>query len=335
MVNGAKPPPVPRAGPKKADLRIGPFLLLDELAAGPNVRQFRARHRPEGRDRIPSLETDQVVVLKVLRDPALKQPKIVDGFTREAELLAMIDHPSVLRAITRGVHQGRMWTAVDYIEGEDLTTWATAARQDGLRLRPELALTIACDLLSGIAAAQALVDPRGRPMGLIHRDIAPKNVLVDIQGQTKLVDLGSVLLSLREEPGDVVGTAGYIAPEVASGDQLTQAVDVFAAGVILFELLTGTRCFDLGNLPDKALMKASAEARRAPWPQTDLPKGLSSLIDKALSQNVEERPPDAATFFRLLAPLVRDFDENRRRLATVAQELVRTNPERPDPLYVD
>lgn len=327
-----KPPPVPK---KRPDLRIGPFVLVDELGSGANARLFRARHRPEGRDRIPSLEVDQFVVLKILRDAALKQPKVVDAFTREAELLAMIDHPAVVRGVTRGVHQGRMWTAVEYVEGEDLSVLMTAARQERLRLRPELALTIACDLLSGLAAAQALVDARGRPMGLIHRDVAPKNVLLDMNGQTKLADFGAALLSLREEPTEVVGTPGYLAPETAKGDQLTQAVDVFGVATILFELLTGTRCFEIDHLPDKALLKASAEARHAPWPQLDLPRGLQQLVDAALSPVVEDRPGDAAAFFRLLSPLVRDFDEARRRLAVVARDLIRTNPERPEPLFVE
>ena len=334
MVNGAKPPPVPKANQKRPDLRIGPFLLVDELGGSGHARMFRARHRPEGRDRIPGLDTDQIVVLKVLRDAALKQSKTVDAFTREAELLTMIDHPAVVRGITRGVHQGRMWTAVEYVEGEDLTVLATAARQERLRLRPELAITIACDLLAGLAAAQALVDPRGRPMGLIHRDVSPKSVLLDMNGQTKLAELGTALLSLREEPTEVVGTPGYIAPEVARGDQLTQSVDVFAAATILYELLTGTRCFEVDQLPDKALLKASAEPKRPTWPQLDLPNGLQKLVDVALSPVVEDRPPDAAAFFRLLAPLVRDFDEARRRLAVVAKDLVRTNPDRPDPFFV-
>src|SRR5688500_13615672 len=106
MVKGARPPALPKAGDKKAkaraDLRIGPFVLIDELGSGAHARIFRARYDPEKPERNPRANLGDVVVLKILRDPALKMARVVDGFTREAELLCMIDHPGVIRGVTRG-----------------------------------------------------------------------------------------------------------------------------------------------------------------------------------------------------------------------------------------
>jgi len=327
------PPSLPK---KRSELRVGPFVLLDEVGSGAHARLFRARYRPRVPEKTIKLEEDDVVVLKVLRDSAVRDPQLVDAFTREAELLVMIDHPSVVRGITRGVTSGRMWSAIEYVEGEDLSTLMGLARQEGLRLRPDVALALISDLLAGLAAAQALMNARGRTMGLIHRDVSPRNVMIDIRGQVKLIDFGTALLSLTEEPKPgVVGSPGYLSPEQARGDQLTQGVDVYAVGILAYELLTGRRCFAVENYTDKALLEAHAEARRAPWPRNvDVPQKVRQVIDHALGPTPEERPADAAAFFRELAPLVTDAEDGRRRLAAIAYDLVTTNPERPPPLFV-
>jgi serine/threonine protein kinase len=316
---------------------VGPFVLLDELGSGGTARTFRARYRPLPADAPLALDEDDVVVIKVLRDQAVREPKQVNAFTREAELLAMVDHPCVVRGLTRGVTSGRIWMAVEYIEGEDLGTLFSVARVEQLRLRPEVALVIALDFLAGLAAAQAIVDPRGRPLGLIHRDLSPKNVLLDLRGQARLVDFGAALLSVREEPteGEIIGTPGYLAPEQARGEQLTQGVDVYAAGLLLFEMLTGQKAFAVDNLPDARILSAHANNERAKWPAgVDVPLDVKQLVDQATSLQPEERPADAAALYALVEGLLPDPDEARERLTLVVRDLVLTNPDRPAPLFV-
>jgi serine/threonine protein kinase len=322
---------------KKSEQRVGSFVLVDELGGGGTARCFRARYRPQAGDPPLALEADDVVVIKVLRDNAVREPAQVNAFTREAELLSMIDHPCMVRGLTRGVTAGRIWMATEYVEGEPLSTLMFAARQENLRLRPEVALVLMLDVLAGLAAAQAIVDPRGRPLGLIHRDVSPKNVLLDLRGQAHLVDLGAAILSVREEPTDeVIGTPGYMAPEQARLEQLTQGVDVYAAGILLFELLTGRRAFDVENLPDRGIIAAHADNKRAAWPaDVDLPLDLKDLIDQATADPPEDRPADAAALYALVEGLLEDPDDARARLALVVRDLVTTNPERPVPLFLD
>ncbi len=317
---------------------MGPFVLLDELSGGGTARMFRARYRPQAGDAPLALENEDVVVIKVLRDSAVREPKQVNAFTREAELLSMVDHPCVVRGLTRGVTAGRIWMATEYVEGEDLSVLFQAARVEQLRMRPEVALVIALDLLAGLAAAQAIVDPRGRPLGLIHRDMGPKNVLLDMKGQTRLVDFGAALLSVREEPveGEIIGTPGYLAPEQARGEQLTQGVDVYAAGLLLFEMLTGQRAFAVENLPDARILSAHSNNERAAWPTgLDIPLDLKQLVDQATGPTPEDRPADAAALYALVEGLLSDADEARERLSLVVRDLVMTNPERPAPLFVN
>lgn len=322
---------------KKPDQRVGPFVLLDELNGGGTARMFRARYRPQPGDAPLALEEEDLVVIKVLRDVAVRDPKQVNAFTREAELLSMVDHPCVVRGLTRGVTAGRIWMATEYVEGEDLSVLFQAARVEQLRLRPEVALVVMLDLLAGLAAAQSIVDPRGRPLGLIHRDLSPKNVLIDLRGQTRLVDFGAALLSVREEPtqGEIIGTPGYLAPEQARGEQLTQGVDVYAAGLLLYEMLTGQRAFDVENLPDARILAAHAGNERAPWPSNlDVPLDVKELVDQATGSTPEDRPADAAALYALIEGLLSDPDDARDRLSLVVRDLVMTNPERPPPLLV-
>jgi serine/threonine-protein kinase len=321
---------------KRPDQRIGSFVIIDELKGGATARAFRARYRPQAGDPPLALDAEDIGVVRVLRDAAVREPVQVNAFTREAELLALIDHPCMVRGLTRGVTSGRIWMATEYVEGEELATLMLAARNEALRLKPEIALVVVLDLLAGLAAAQGIADARGRPMGLIHRDVCPKNVLLDLRGQTHVTDLGSAILSVREEPnGEVIGTPGYLAPEQARLEPLTQGVDVYAAGIILFELLTGSRAFDVDGLPDAKILAAHAENRRLGWPDdVDLPLDLKALVDQATADTPEDRPADAAAMYALVEGLLEDPDDARARLALVVRDLVTSNPDRPAPLLV-
>jgi len=320
---------------KKPDQRVGPFLLVDELPGGGLARIFRARYAPQPGEPLLPLADDDIAVLKVLRDGAMRDPRQMNSFTREAELLSMVDHPCVVRGLTRGVTAGRIWTALEYVEGCDLGQVLRVARAEQLRLRPEVALVVALDLLAGVAAAQSIVDPRGRPLGFIHRDVSPRNVIVDQHGQTRLTDFGSALLSVREEPaGEIVGTPGYMAPEQARGEQLTQGVDVYAAGILLFELLTSRRAFELEHLPDSRVLAVHADSARAPWPDgVDVPLDLRQLVDQATAFAPEDRPADAASFYALVEGLCAEPDDARERLALVVRDIVATDPDRLPPLF--
>jgi serine/threonine-protein kinase len=307
---------------KRPDQRIGSFVIADELKGSTNARCFRARYRPQAGDPPLALDADDVVVIRVLRDAAVRDPTQVNAFTREAELLALIDHPCMVRGLTRGVTSGRIWMATEYVEGDDLSVLALAASRQALRARPEVGLVIALDVLAGLAAAQGIADARGRPMGLIHRNVCPTNVVIDVRGQSHLTDLSQALLSVREEPGpERVGTLGYLAPEQARGEPPTQGADVYAVGIILFELLTGSKAFVAGN--DDDMMTSHQNNRRAPWPaDVELPLDLKALVDQATADSPEERPADAAALYALVEGLLEDPDDARARLAVVMSELV-------------
>ena len=327
MVNGAK---------KKGEQRVGPFVLVDELPGGGSARVFRALYAPETRDPAIPLAPGDHACIKVLRDTAARDAPVSSMFSREAELLSMVEHPNLVKGITRGVTAGRVWSALEYIEGENLSTVFLIMRQEKLRMRPELVASLSADILAGLAAAQSIIDHRGRSLGLIHRDVSPKNVMIDIKGTGKVIDFSSALLSLREEPSsDIVGTPGYMSPEQARRDQLTQGVDVYQVGLLMFEMLTGERAFPVESATDDALLRSHGDNKRSPWPKSlDVPIELKALVEQALGPTPEDRPADAAAFYALVESLVVDPEESRRRLSVVIKDLVRSNPEKPDPIFV-
>jgi eukaryotic-like serine/threonine-protein kinase len=329
---------VAKPRPAKAETRLGGFVLLDEMTGTSAARLFRARYRPrtgQPTDVVARLQPEDIVVVRMLRDAAVRDSKLINSFTRDGELLAMIDHPNVVRAHTRGVTNGRIWSAVEYVEGNDLRGVLQVQHRDQLRLRPEVALVVALDVLSGLAAAQALLDPRSRPMGLIHRLLGPQHVLIDLDGQSKLADVDGVFLSTREEPpGDDPGIPGYLSPEAARGDQLTQNSDVFAIGVLLYEMLTGRRAFPVDALPHKAMVQAHANNDRQAWPKgQDLPLDVVHLVDQLTAASPETRPRDANAAFALVEGLLDDQDDARRRLAWVARDLALSDPDRLPPMF--
>ncbi len=320
----------------KGEQRIGSFVIVDELPESAAVRVFRGTYQPEHSDATIALARGAHATIKVLRDASARDPAICAAFARESELLSMIEHPNVIRGITRGVTAGRVWHAVEYIEGEDLQTLMLIMRQEKLRLRPELVVSIAADLLQGLVAAQAISDHRGRSLGLIHRDLSPRNLMVDIYGVAKVIHFGSALLSVREEPGsEIVGTPGYLAPEQARREQLTQSVDVYQLGLLMFELLTADRAFPVEGGSEDALVRAHASNLRAQWPLgIDVPIELKAVVDQAMAEAPEQRPTDAAALYTLVDSLVVDADESRRRLALVIKDLRKSDPDQPFPLYI-
>jgi len=326
----------PPAKTARAAIRVGPFSILDEIGTGGMARVFRARYAPEGESVPLPLEEGDIVVVKVMRRQQEAAPDEFEAFNREAELLVMLDHPGIVSAISRGVHAGRVWIAMEYVEGESLGNVIHALHNASLRMKPDVAIAILVDVAQALATAHGLVDPRGRPLGLVHRDLSPQNILLDIGGYARLFDFGTAILTSENRPQDgVVGSPGYIAPEQARQEPISPATDVFALGVLLFELLSGRRAFPVDNMPDHAVVATHAAGARPRWPERiALPGELVELTNRMLSPDPSERPQDGGQLYYALAPFVEDVDRARHALSVVARDLVLSNRQRPPPLYL-
>lgn len=317
--------------------RVGPFVIMDQLAEGATADIYRARYQPgEGERQEFSLQPNDVVVIKLLRNLAGGSSNDWDRVNTEAELLLLLDHPALVRSITRGMSHGRIWMALEYIEGETLSLVVDAFSRANMRMKPDLAICLAADVCAGLAALHGLVDARSQNLGLVHRDISPRNILLDLDGRARLIDFGNVWRPTHvvAKPS-IVGTPGYLSPEQARGETLTQASDVYVLGLLLFEWLTSRPAYDVASLPDSTILAMHGQGVREDWPEdVVVPEPLRDLIETALLLDPGARPADAAEFYHRLAPMLPKGDSARRALRLVARDLLRSNAERPPPLFV-
>jgi serine/threonine-protein kinase len=245
------------------------------------------------------VELDRPVALKRLAENLARDEDLRRRFLREARLAARLAHPNVVRVFDLGEDDdGRPFIAMEYVEGETLAD--LAARRGPLP--PAEAAALGVQACAGLAAAHAA--------GLVHRDVKPQNLLLGKDGVLKLGDFGVAVgregtrLTLA---GTVLGTAGYLAPEQARGEQVTAAADIYAVGAVLYELLTGepTRtAVSLADLGSEDGFRPPDVARRLPG----APAELVAAVSACLSVLPEERPPSAAALARLLAPVASEAE---------------------------
>jgi eukaryotic-like serine/threonine-protein kinase len=273
------------------------------------------------------VELDRPVALKRLAENLARDEDLRRRFLREARLAARLAHPNAVRVFDVGEDEGRPFIAMEYVEGE--TVAELSARRGPLPAAETAGLGMqAC---AGLAAAHAA--------GLVHRDVKPQNLLLGVDGVLKLGDFGVAVghegtrLTLA---GTVLGTAGYLAPEQARGEQVTAAADIYAVGAVLFELLTadpprGASLSELGSVDG---FKPPDVAGRLPGAPPELVRAVSAC----LSVRPEDRPPSAAALARLLAPVASEAetlslptDPAQRATEILASSFPRTSRRRVGP----
>ena len=244
-------------------------------------------------DLAQDVELDRPVALKRLAENLARDDDLRRRFVREARLAARLAHPNVVRVFDVGEDEGRPFIAMEYVEGETLA--ALVARRGSLP--PAEAATLGVQMCAALAAAHAA--------GLVHRDVKPQNLLLSSDGVLKLGDFGIAVghdgtrLTLE---GTVLGTAGYLAPEQARGEEVTAAADLYAVGAVLYELLTGEPPrggSTLADLGAEGGFDPPDVAARAPA----APPELVKVVTECLAVRPEDRPRSAAVLAQRLAPI--------------------------------
>jgi serine/threonine protein kinase len=191
----------------------------------------------------------RLVAIKRLHPQYAKDPEFVAMFLDEARLAARIQHPNVVPTLDVVSTEGELFLVMDYVQGETLARLNRTVRDAGTHIPTGIALTIMVQALHGLHAAHEAKDERGAPLGIVHRDISPQNVLVGVDGVARVLDFGVAKAAVRLQTtreGQLKGKLAYMAPEQIGGtvDRLT---DVYAAGVLLWEALTGRRLYEAAN----------------------------------------------------------------------------------------
>jgi beta-lactam-binding protein with PASTA domain len=230
---------------------------------------------------------DRTVALKVMHGNLAGDEEFVRRFIGEAKSAAALSHPNVVAVYDQGTDKGYVFLAMEYVPGRTLRDLLTERG----RLGPREALQVMQPVLSALGAAHRA--------GMIHRDVKPENVLLTADGQVKVADFGlarAETASKQTKTGVIIGTVGYLAPEqVISGDADTRT-DVYAAGIMLFELVTGRQPYD-GGTPLAVAYKHVNET--VPLPSSvipGLPPQLDALVASATNRDPARRPSDADHF---------------------------------------
>jgi serine/threonine protein kinase len=262
--------------------RVGKYELL-ECLGGTDAQVYRARDRNLGR----------TVAFKLLSEAGLADHETKARFLAEARLAGSLVHENVIAFYDYGEVDGRPFLVMEYLEGESLRHQIREGRTGDLRSKLALARQI--------ASALAYVHSKG----IIHRDVKPDNIRVDVTGRVKLVDFGiakSDHLSLTGA-GFTVGTPYYMAPEQIRGLKPTHLVDVYAFGVVLFELLSGTRPFEAPTVDGIFDLILHQPIDLEPLVQSATPAALIALVQELTDKDPSKRPPDfSAVLSRLTEP---------------------------------
>jgi serine/threonine-protein kinase len=271
-----------------AAARLGVYETLHELASGGMATVSIARHAG-------AAGFERLVVIKRVHPHLLKDRAFSDMFRDEARVCSTIRHPNVVPVIDVVESDGELYLVLEYVESLSLAALLRAAA--GERLPPAVASRILSDALAGLHAAHEAVDMRGNPLGLIHRDVSPQNIVVGLDGSSRLIDFGIAKAASRitsTESGVLKGKLRYMAPEQVQRKPLDRRADVFAAGEVLYEALTGQRAFpgdDTGDIV-VGLLIGGVEPPTSLAPE--LPPAIDAVLEKALARSRDERFSTAA-----------------------------------------
>lgn len=234
------------------------------------------------------------VVVKALRPELAESEDFLEMFMDEARLAARMRHPNVVQTLEVAREDGVHYMVLEYYEGQTLDRLMRRREGEGLPLA--IALHIAREVASALDYAHTLVDVQGQPMGVVHRDVSPQNIMIGYEGRVRLLDFGVAKASTHTSEtraGDFKGKIAYMAPEQAAGLPVDARTDVYALGVVLYELVSGKRMW--GGVPD-ASVAARLLAGKVPPPTFDegVPSEVRSVLARMLAPDPAQRFPSAA-----------------------------------------
>lgn len=248
---------------------------------------------------------ERKVVLKHLLPAFMSEPRFVDLFLREAALSASLNHPNIVRTTDLVKTGDEYFMVMEYVAGGDLGTLVRRARRRQQRFAPAAAIFIGEALLAALAYAHAKTGRDGAPLGLIHRDVSPANILLSAAGEVKLTDFGIAKVATHESVVYTVrGKVGYMSPEQARNQPLDARSDLFSLAVVLYEVLAGERLF-VGSVQSGATLVYRQPVMPPSMLRPELPAALDEVILRALSLDREQRFQSAAEFRRALASVAR------------------------------
>ncbi len=275
-----------------AATRFGRYDLLAHLATGGMAEIFLAR--AEGAAGFAKL-----VVVKRLLESLAGEPEYVEMFLDEARIAARLSHTNVVQCLDLGEVDGRYFMAMEYVAGLSVAQVGKLATRRLGKVPQEIAAGIVVQAAAGLHSAHEQRAPDGTPLGIVHRDVSPQNLLLTNEGIVKLVDFGIAKAAGRAtntRAGVIKGKFGYLSPEQCVGEAIDRRSDVFALGIVLFELCTSRRLFKRGSTLHTYEAIASCQVPDPRSLNPAIAPPVAAVIKRALAKGAGERFQTAEEF---------------------------------------
>ncbi len=279
------------------------FEVIDEIAAGGMGTVYRAVATS-------GPHKGRLVALKRLHPHLARDPVVSQMFLAEAGVVSGLKHPNVVEVLDEGVDEVGGFIALQYVPGAPLSDLMKAAAESRQLIPVSVALHIAAGIADGLHAAHELCDARGEPRHLVHRDVSPQNILVGVEGEVVLVDFGVAKVRdavAHTRTGILKGKPAYMSPEQVQGRPIDRRTDVFALGIVLWEMLTLHRLYRGESEIDTLRKILSAPPEPVGGLRRDVPPALDRLIFDALAKDPDARVASCAE----LAARLREIGELR------------------------
>jgi serine/threonine protein kinase len=300
VVPGAPTGGVAAAHPGGGTYFLGRYRVVDEIGIGGMASVHLARMDGPG-------GFQKWVAIKRIHPHLIEDDSFIHMFLDEARIAARISHPNVATVFELGKHDDTYWIAMEYLHGEPLREVMRRTEETGAPMPPEIACRVIADAAEGLHAAHELLGKNGEKLNLIHRDVTPHNLFVTYEGATKVVDFGIAKFSSRmssTRAGTLKGKLAYMSPEQVQGETIDRRTDIFALGVVLWELTTGQRLFRMESDLDTLAKVQECVIPRPSSIVRGYPIDLEKIVMKALAKNRGERFKTAREFSRMLQSLL-------------------------------
>lgn len=264
--------------------RFGKYLLLGRLAHGGMAELYRAKL-------IGAEGFEKLIAIKMILPHLAEEENLIKSFIEEAKLAAFLQHQNIVQIYDFGSVDGAYYIAMEYLYGKDLKLVTKRAKEKRSPLSLEIALYIATQVCAGLGYAHKLKDFQGRPMNIIHRDIGPQNIFITYDGQVKIIDFGIAKAAIQDtttQEGSIKGKVAYMSPEQAQGKAIDHRSDLFAMGILLYEMVTRKKMFEGDAFQVFAKVRA-ADYTPPEVIKSNLPMQIYGILEKALKKDREQR----------------------------------------------
>ncbi len=291
-----------REEPTKSNGRlVGRYVVHDRIAAGGMATVHLGRL-------LGAAGFSRTVAIKRLHDGYAKDPEFVAMLLDEARLAATIRHPNVVPTLDVVAEGGELLVVMEYVEGDSLAHLAKVVLHRGQRIPPAFAAAIVAQALHGLHAAHEARDRNGEPLGIVHRDVSPQNILVGADGVARVLDFGIAKAASRAtstEDGQLKGKTAYMAPEQLQHGSVDRRTDIFAAAVCLWELLASRRLFAADSPQETMARVLTADIDRPSKHGVDVSPALDAAVMRGLARDPERRFATAEEMAHALEDAVR------------------------------